>query len=560
MQRTPPLRCLLSAAVLLPIALFAAAAPTDAQVDVAVGELPSGGTITIEIVVTAPAPAPAGLDAFSTQGTVSGGNFDNVPTDDPDAGGTEDPTITLLSAVPDLTLTKSYTGPTPQPGDTLAFDLDFSNGGNQGATGVTITETVPTHTTFNMGASTGVWSCPDGSPAGTACDLLIGGLAGGGAGSSEVFAVDLVDPLPPGASEVVNTVTIADDGANGVDPNPGDNSDTETVGLDSLPPTVTLIDTEAATPGGELAECETATVGIAALLATFSEEVQDPPGDTDPNDVTNPDNYLLVEAGPNFAYDTFGCGGAGGDDVEVPIAGVTYDAVADVARLDLGGVIGDGLHRLFICSDVRDVAGNPLDGDGNGVGGDDFVRSFRTDLGNVFANGFLDCDRPPWMPVSSTGATQSWDPAVDADGSPDSGSAAASVLVGGGMPESAALGQCAEVFPGFLDLGGRARVDTDDVVSLTVDCEFWSEPACAAGSLGTQSATTVIEDTGGAFTAVGLSLAPPPASSSAACSYGWDAAAGVTFDAWLDNLRGLGPLFADGFETGDTSRWTEEVP
>lgn len=563
MQRTSPLRPRRLpplAAAALPIALLVFAAPAGAQVDVAVGELPSGGTITVEIVVAVPNPAPAGVDVFSTQGTVTGGNFAAVDTDDPDGGGAADPTLTNLLAVPDLTIAKSYTGGIPLPGDTIAFDLAFTNDGNQGATGVTISETVPTHTTFNAGASTGVWSCADGSPAGTVCNLVIGGLAGAGAGGSTVFAVDLVNPLPPGANQVVNTASIADDGGNGLDPNPGDNSDTEIVGLDSLPPTVTLVDTEVATPDGELVDCETATVAVHTVRATFSEEVFDPPGDTDPNDVTNPANYLLVAAGPNFAYDTFACGGAGGDDVEVPIVGVTYQALTDTASLDLGGVLGDGLHRLFLCDGIVDLAGNPLDGDGNGVGGDDFGLSFRIDRGNVFANGHFDCDRPPWQPVSSAGATQSWDGGVDADGSPDSGSAAASVLVAGGTPESAAVGQCVDLYPGFLVLGARARLDSAGFVSLTVRCAFWNQPGCAGGPLGTQSGTTVLGDTGGAFTAFGRSLTPPPSARSAQCSYTWDAAAGVAFDAWLDALRGVGPIFADGFESGDTSVWGTVAP
>jgi uncharacterized repeat protein (TIGR01451 family) len=527
--------------------------PATAQpVDVTVGDLPSGGSITIEIVVTAPAPAPAGIDAFSTQGTVGGGNFPDLQTDDPDAGGTDDPTITLLAALPDLTLDKSYAGPTPLPGDTVAFDLAFSNDGNQGATGVTITDTVPLHSTFNAGASSGVWSCLDGSPAGTVCNLAFGALAGGGAGASAVFAVDLVNPLPPGASELSNTASIADDAANGADPNPGDNSDTVVVGLDAVAPTVDQVDTVPATADGELTDCETVTAPINGFELTFSEELQDPPGDTDPNDVTNPDNYLLVTAGPNATYETFACGGAGGDDVAVPIAAVAYDAVGDVAGLDLGGALGGGLHRLFVCDTLRDVAGNPLDG---------FDRSFRADPGNLFANGHFDCDQAEWTGTASGGATIGHDPAVDVDGSPDSGSSQATLLSPGTDPAQAAVTQCVPVAGGQVALEGRARLAADpgEVVAITLRCDLFAVGDCAGGLAGTGSATTVLGDTAGAFVGLDAEIAAGGAVS-ARCGIHWDAAAGVAFDGWLDALTAEGPIFADGFESGDTSAWSETVP
>jgi len=545
-----------SAASVLALSLFLpVSASAQNQVDVAVGDLPSGGTITIEIVVTAPDPAPAGVDAFSTQGTVSGGNFADVDTDDPDGAGAADPTLTNLNAAPELGIAKSYTGPIPQPGDTIAFDLDFANDGNQGATGVTISETVPANTTFNLGASTPGWSCADGSPAGTPCDLVIGGLAGAGAGASAVFAVDLDDPLPPGTGSLVNTATIADDGANGADPDPGDNSDTETVTLDALAPTVPSVDT--ITPGG-LTECATSRVAVDGLVVTFSEQMNDPPGNGDPDDVTNPANYLLVDAGPNHAYDTFACGGAGGDDVEVPITGVGYDSGTQNATVDLGGYLADGLHRLFVCAAITDLAGNPLDGDGDGTGGDDLVRSFRIDFANLFGNGHFDCDDGGWTAVSTPGATQAHDPAVDADGSSDSGSEAVSVLVAGGQAEQAALGQCVALVPGGLDLAGRARLDVamDGVVSLTLGCDYHPQSACAAAPIGSDDHTTVFADTGGGFVAVGAGLIAPAGAASALCAFTWNAPAGVTFDGWLDALSATGPIFVDGFESGDTSAWS----
>ena len=55
--------------------------------------------------------------------------------------------------------------------------------------------------------------------------------------------------------------------------------------------------------------------GPSSFTVTFDEPVNDPPGDSEPDDVTNPANYLLVEAGTNATFDTVSCaGGRGGGE------------------------------------------------------------------------------------------------------------------------------------------------------------------------------------------------------------------------------------------------------
>ena len=80
-------------------------------------------------------------------------------------------------------MTKSDGGATTTPGSTVAYTLSYGNAGPGNATGVTLTETVPANTTFNAGASSGGWSCANGSPAGTTCTLSLGNLASGRAPS-----------------------------------------------------------------------------------------------------------------------------------------------------------------------------------------------------------------------------------------------------------------------------------------------------------------------------------------------------------------------------------------
>jgi hypothetical protein len=62
--------------------------------------LPAGQTMTIVFRVTINDPFPLGVCSVSNQGTVSGGNFANVLTDDPDVAGAANPTVTELTRFP----------------------------------------------------------------------------------------------------------------------------------------------------------------------------------------------------------------------------------------------------------------------------------------------------------------------------------------------------------------------------------------------------------------------------------------------------------------------------
>ena len=100
--------------------------------------------------------------------------------------------------------------------------------GEQDATGVTITETVPVDTVFLPASSSPGWACDPDLSAGSTCTLDIGDLGGGESGTA-TFTVRLLSDADE--ATIPNTITIADDGANGPDANPDDNSDTD---LDQL--------------------------------------------------------------------------------------------------------------------------------------------------------------------------------------------------------------------------------------------------------------------------------------------------------------------------------------
>lgn len=57
-------------------------------------------------------------------------------------------------------------------------------------------------------------------------------------------------------------------------------------------------------------------------------------------------------------------------------------------------------------------------------------------------------------------------------------------------------------------------------------------------------------------------LVLPPGTASVRCGISLDNPLAASFEAWFDQLTltGGGLIFADGFETGDTSAWTATVP
>jgi uncharacterized repeat protein (TIGR01451 family)/fimbrial isopeptide formation D2 family protein len=149
-------------------------------------------------------------------------------------------TVTATVTGVDLAITKTDGVTTAIAAQVNLYTVSYQNNGNVTATGVVVTETVPVGSTFNSGQSTaatwlavGGGACPNNAAAGTVCHANIGSVAPmpGNAGS-KVFAVTVVDPIPSGLTQIVNTATIADDGTHHADATPADNTATDT---DTIP-------------------------------------------------------------------------------------------------------------------------------------------------------------------------------------------------------------------------------------------------------------------------------------------------------------------------------------
>jgi uncharacterized repeat protein (TIGR01451 family) len=77
--------------------------PPPTTINTSVGTLPAGKSVTISFQVTVNTPF-GGTNQVSNQGTISGDNFADVPTDDPSVGGSADPTVTPILTPPDITI------------------------------------------------------------------------------------------------------------------------------------------------------------------------------------------------------------------------------------------------------------------------------------------------------------------------------------------------------------------------------------------------------------------------------------------------------------------------
>ena len=186
----------------------------NASVAVSVGTIPGdGGSVTITFRATIDDPLPANVASVQNQGSVSGGNFPTQLTDDPDTAVANDPTSTSVTTSPAMAVSKTVVLDTDadsdgvaSPGDTLRYQLTIRNSGNQAAADVTLTD-IPDNSTALVEGSV---QTNDGTvavgnaPGDTHVVVDVGSLPGGGGSTTIGFRVTIVDPLPPGVTQVSN--------------------------------------------------------------------------------------------------------------------------------------------------------------------------------------------------------------------------------------------------------------------------------------------------------------------------------------------------------------------
>ena len=186
-----------------------------------IASLGIGQTQTFAVTVTINSSVPAGLTQIVNTTTVTHDDPDPTPGDN-----TDDDTDPVVAA-PDYVITKTDGVTSAKPGNTLTYTITVRNAGNQSGTGVVVSDTF----------TTGMFSSVTASNGGVV-DLVagtvswnLGTLAGGQTATLTLTCVinstfTDIDPAPDN-NAITDTVTVTDDGTNGPDPTPLNNTATD---------------------------------------------------------------------------------------------------------------------------------------------------------------------------------------------------------------------------------------------------------------------------------------------------------------------------------------------
>ncbi len=436
---------------------------------------------------------------------------------------------TALDAQADLAIAKDDGQAAATPGAPISYAITVTNLGPVTVTGLTVIDLlppelldpvfIPSEGSYDPG--TGAWSGLD--------------LAAGGSVTLTLDAT--VDAAASG--QLVNQATVAPP-AGVVDPDAGNDFAED---VDDLGPIVARVHSVAATSGGGLASDERTRATLTQLVAEFNEPV------TGAGEAAS---YLLVEAGADRVLESESCAlGRVGDDVEMAIDGALYDPPTQTAALAVNGglPLPQGRYRLLVCGNIEDLLGNPL-------AGGDFARDFSVVVVHLLRNPNFDADLTDWLTVAEPPGEIVHDP-LDADGAATSGSAR--VL---GLTASApySLSQCLPAVPvSGVTFGGSVLLDSPSPGGplAFAQVELFGRSDCGGDAIAVAASGVVDAGPGALWQQLPMSAAAMPAGAvSMLVSFVVDPAGAVGFDAYLDDLFVYLHLFADGFETGDTSRWS----
>jgi len=506
--------------------------------------IPPGGSVSYVLLGTVD-PAATGSFSYNVEYDLSSSGLIDSNPDDNSASSE-------LVAQPKTDLGLNITesdDPLPEDGQ-LSYTLSATNHGPSTSTGGQIVDQLPPEFEFE--------SSPDG------CSLTLDGVVcpfGRLDPGQSVSVSFTVSGTPTQGLLVENSATIQ---PNEFDPNAANDQDQEEISLDGTPPFVR--ETLSLPEGAMLGSCTEITEGVQSIRVDFSEPMSNPAGDDTVGDLSNPESYLLLEAGPNGDFESEYCGSPSGDDVEIPISSVS--TLSDRATLELSGASlrNDGLYRLIVCSSLQDPAKNFLDGNQDGQGGDSLSLTFRLSSSNLFSNGHFDCSLDGFEGESTIPEEIEFS-SVDALNSGISGSAHLQTIntISG---QSLGLSQCLPIDSGsVISLSGSARISSPsgEPVEVESQCAFFPQPNCNYEALRVDSGFQDLSDTNASFYGLASfsSQPAPDGSQSVRCGVYLSSPTGEDFEAWIDNLEATAQLssalFSDGFEDGSLSAWSGVV-
>ncbi len=320
---------------------------------------------------------------------------------------------------------------------------------------------------------------------------------------------------------------------------------------DAVPPMIDSIFAVTTAGDVELVGCKELRATTTALTVTFNEAMN-------VEQASDSAGFIVVAADGDGDINTLGCGPVNPNDRIVPLGSVDYEAESFTTTIEAS--FGNEPHRLLVCGFVEDEQGNPM--------GSDFRIDFRVDTVNLFRNGHFDCLLSEWDP-NPPGHPDIGADSADVQDAQISGSAAFNVTEG----ESLGISQCAEVSPGGLKAGVELELETSvfllgkagESSIVRRSCELFPAANCAGESLGhVAAADQIVIDTGSSWLTFNDSLMFAASTVSTRCSFEYLGLAGTPI-ALFDELILRPPetsgadIFNDGFESGDTSAWSEDV-
>jgi uncharacterized repeat protein (TIGR01451 family) len=182
--------------------------------------LDAGASRTLTVSTTVSATLPAGIATLTNVASVTD---DGANGPDPTPASNQASDVDAVNASPDLRIDVNDGVDIAQRGDSVTYTLDFANTGSQGATGTTVVFRFPPGSLAIT--STSVPGVIDAA-AGT-ITFDVGAFEAGAAQRINIVATVADTAVPDASGRIAVQATIADDGANGADPTPANNADTE---------------------------------------------------------------------------------------------------------------------------------------------------------------------------------------------------------------------------------------------------------------------------------------------------------------------------------------------
>jgi uncharacterized repeat protein (TIGR01451 family) len=132
-----------------------------------IASLANGATQNYTVVVT----APANGGPLANKVSATSSTFDPTPANN-DGTAPSATVVTTVTALADLSITKTDSVSTYTPGNSGTFTITINNAGPSGVIGAVVTDNLPSGVTL-----TGPWSCT--ASVGSACSATSGGVVGG---------------------------------------------------------------------------------------------------------------------------------------------------------------------------------------------------------------------------------------------------------------------------------------------------------------------------------------------------------------------------------------------